>query len=272
MTFWNYQEIRRRVPSEDIIAPYRDEQVQGCAYELRLGHEVCVTSDRTRKAELGENESIGVPSGQFALLLTEEVLNIPNDTLAFISVKFGIKAKGLVNVSGFHVDPGFRGRLKFSVYNAGAQDIILTTGDLVFMIWFCDLKGPTDDLYGGIHQDQMQINSADVQLLQGELASPGQLRAKLEQVELGHTYNKYILTTLVAVLVAIALALWKEPPAHVVFDIKEAVKAELREEWLANHTLESASVRRNPEDEPETRLTEQSSSVTQSNHGPTVPQ
>ena len=57
--------------------------------------------------------------GQFAFLLTDEIVEVPDSAMALISIKAKIKWRGLINVSGFHVDPGFKGRLIFSVYNAG---------------------------------------------------------------------------------------------------------------------------------------------------------
>jgi dCTP deaminase len=56
-------------------------------------------------------------------------------------------------VSGFHVDPGFRGRLKFSVYNAGSESIILGVGERLFPIWFYELPEENEDEYVGRHQE-----------------------------------------------------------------------------------------------------------------------
>ena len=63
---------------------------------------------------------------------TREEVRIPSNVLAFISIKASVKFDGLVNISGFHVDPGFHGRLKFSVYNAGSQPIFLQIGQPAF--------------------------------------------------------------------------------------------------------------------------------------------
>ncbi|WP_418068197.1 dCTP deaminase domain-containing protein [Rhizobium laguerreae] len=79
-------------------------------------------------------------AGQFALLITEESVSVPEDALAFISIRATYKFQGLVNVSGFHVDPGFRGRLIFSVFNAGPSSVHLARGEDCFHIWFADLR------------------------------------------------------------------------------------------------------------------------------------
>ena len=41
-----------------------------------------------------------------ALLITEEQVNVSLYAMAFISMKAGKKLGGLINISGFHVDPG----------------------------------------------------------------------------------------------------------------------------------------------------------------------
>ncbi len=50
-----------------------------------------------------------------------------------------IKFRGLVNISGFHVDPGWKGRLIFSVYNAGPNHVTLQRGEKAFLIWYSTL-------------------------------------------------------------------------------------------------------------------------------------
>lgn len=84
-----------------------------------------------------------MPPGQFAFLLTEEVVHVPLDAIAFISIRATIKFRGLVNVSGFHVDPGYGGRLVFSVFNAGPAPVHLERGEACFLIWFASLDGET---------------------------------------------------------------------------------------------------------------------------------
>lgn len=92
------------------------------------------------------------------------------------------KLTGLLNVSGFHVDPGFRGRLKFSVYNAGPQSIILEVGERAFPIWFCQLSEKTSDVYQGSHQDQKLISPADVMVMQGDVASPAAFKEEVDEL------------------------------------------------------------------------------------------
>jgi dCTP deaminase len=183
MAFWNSEKIKQKATDGSLIAPYDEKRIKHGAYELSLGPEIFITSSTTRtKQNLVPHEQIVIPPGQFGLLLTEETVTIPNEAIGFISIKASIKFRGLVNVSGFHVDPEFSGRLKFAVYNAGSQNIVLAQGQPVFLIWFSDLVGPTTDGYKGDHNNQQRIISDDVMRIQGEVSSPAELKAQIDEI------------------------------------------------------------------------------------------
>jgi deoxycytidine triphosphate deaminase len=152
--FWTSEKLKERLPK--IVVPYDKEAVMSCCYELCVGGEGFVSGDGTHKRLLKEGESIAIPPGQVALVITKETLTTPLDALGFLSLKSGIKLRGLINVSGFHVDPGFEGKLVFSMYNAGTQTIHLSFGSRLFLIWFCTLDGSTRDQYHGVHNHHIQ--------------------------------------------------------------------------------------------------------------------
>ncbi|TPJ38868.1 deoxycytidine triphosphate deaminase [Mesorhizobium sp. B2-5-13] len=143
--FWGNDELKRRL--DDLIEPYEPKLLDRATYRLTIGAEIYVSptgvgSDTKLKTKklLSPGEHFQIPAGQFALLITEEIVYVPEDALAFISIRARYKFQGLVNVSGFHVDPGFRGRLIFSVFNAGPSSVHLFRGEDCFHIWFADLR------------------------------------------------------------------------------------------------------------------------------------
>ncbi len=179
MAFWSSERLRTEATRVNIFDPYDISNIKHGAYEMAVGPEAYITSSES-KILLQEKEILRIPSGQFGLLTTEEVVTVPAMAIGFISIRASIKFQGLVNVSGFHVDPGFRGRLKFAVYNAGSKDIVLERGQKIFMMWFGDLSGPTEDVYN--KPPLYGISSVDVGLLQGEIASPAALKKLVEDM------------------------------------------------------------------------------------------
>lgn len=184
MPFWNTNRLEKECQDQGLITPYREDRVLRCAYELGVGPEAFITSKSDDTTHLLDGNKVKIPPGQFGLLITHEVVYVPETAIAFISIRAGIKFKGLINVSGFHVDPGFRGQLKFAVYNAGSKEIVLDQDQRVFMIWYADLDAASPDPYPPKDQPPSIITSEDVDRLQGEVASPAELKQQMDNMKM----------------------------------------------------------------------------------------
>lgn len=182
MAYLGTKDLEQLLPH--CIDKFNKENIKSVAYELCLGDEVFVTNSKGEIKQIldEKNSQIVIKPGQFALLLTDEVITIPDDILAFISIKFSQKIKGLINVSGFHVDPGFNSKLIFSVFNAGPANIVLDKGSPYFLIWFSKLSTPSTP-YKGKHKDQTSISGDMINNLNGELASPNILLERIRKNE-----------------------------------------------------------------------------------------
>ena len=206
MSFWSSQKLSERIKAEKLIAPYEESAIKSAAYELSLGEECFLTSDPDNtKDKLENHDQVSIPPGQFGLLISEESVKVPLDAIAFISIKAGVKFRGLVNVSGFHVDPGFTGKLKFSVFNAGGQPIVLQRNQRIFLIWYADLDQKTEAAYSGAHQNQSQITGEDVMRIQGEIASPAVLAKRISDLETQFKVWSGVVLTVVLAIFAMSL-------------------------------------------------------------------
>jgi dCTP deaminase len=121
-----------------------------------------------------------VNTGQFAFLLTEESVSVPKNAIALINMRTKLKFKGLINVSGFHVDPGFTGKLIFGVYNAGAQPIFLERRQPIAMIVYADLDRYTSNVYRGDAANRKNIGTHLVQDMTGQVFSPMLLQRQMK--------------------------------------------------------------------------------------------
>lgn len=169
MSFWSGETLATRLPA--LVTPYDPARIDCASYTLTLGAEAFITTDqrlddsadRGLKLSLQPGDQCRIPPGQFAFLLTEEEVQVPTSALAFISMRARWKFRGLVNVSGFHVDPGWSGKLVFSVYNAGPSPIVLSRGAEVFLIWYADL----DQNSGMVKTGSGSMPSIPDQLVEG---------------------------------------------------------------------------------------------------------
>jgi len=194
MSFLSSESVKRELYKH--IDPFDPERVEHGAYELGLGPEVFTTDNETSEL-IYTNQKVVIRPGQMGMLLTEEKLLIPKDIVGFISIKAGIKFRGLINVSGFHVDPGFNGRLKFSVYNAGTENIHLERNRPTFLIWFGHLDNSTSDTYSGDHDSIESIPPKDIAKLQGDIPSPNNLSDRIRSLEESLEWAKKIFITIV---------------------------------------------------------------------------
>ena len=222
--FWSGETLAERLP--ELVEPFSEERIDCAAYTLSIGPEVYVSpTDETAEPNsvtvrsLAPNEAFTIPPGQFAFLLTEEVVSVPSNALAFISIRAKSKFRGLLNVSGFHVDPGFRGQLTFAVFNAGPVTIHLRRGQPIFLIWYAGLDRPTEyKKFGGVR------TGIDVELIasiSGELLSFAGLSKKIKglekeltdrvhSIEKEQTYSRVIASIVLSLIIGFALTWAKD--------------------------------------------------------------
>ena len=206
MSFWRGETLLEKLPG--LIDPFDETAIDCAAYTLHMGKEIYVSPDGTIKSPnrhtkkvLCKGEGFAIPPGQFAFLLTEETVTVPDNALAFISIKGRIKFSGLINISGFHADPGYSGKLLFSVLNAGPKPLHLQRGQALFLIWYADLDGSTKKkkaVRGFNYIQPKLINGISGEILSLQSLSDKQraLEAKLNQQRL-----------LIMVLIPLAVAL-----------------------------------------------------------------
>lgn len=183
--FWSTQRVGAEQQARNLIQPFLNNRVQQGAYELSLSDQALTTPVKISEPNGVADGVLIIEPGQFGLLYSAETVHIPDDVIAFISIKASIKFKGVVNVSGFHVDPGYQGRLKFSVYNAGTETVGLGVGQPAFLIWFADLDQPTVDPYSAPHQHvgQEGLTLEDRLRMRKIVPSPAALDKRLNVLE-----------------------------------------------------------------------------------------
>ena len=208
MSFWRAETLSKRLPALKLIDPYDPDAIDCAAYTLHVGNEIYVSPDqkiknpdRHTKQKLADGECFAIPPGQFAFVSTKETVAVPDDAIAFLSIKARTKFRGLINISGFHVDPGYGGKLLFSVLNAGPRPLHLQQGDALFLIWYADLDGQTENKkkgqgFGGI--DPTLING-----ISGEILSLQSLSDKQRVLEKDMATQKTSTTIMITVLVAL---------------------------------------------------------------------
>ena len=175
--------------------------VQQASYDLRLGAEAYVIGNETPVILDDEEPYLVLKPGQFAMLTTFEKVMMPADHIGFITVRMRYKNQGLVNISGFHVDPTFSGHLKFAVQNVGPSDIYLRYCERTFTIFFAKLDGIISKEREAAGKP---IAIEDLHLLGGSSVTLAQIKREVDQVrQLMLIYAPFALSAFVALLLLI---------------------------------------------------------------------
>ena len=192
MGFWSGERLAQELP-KGLISDFNPKNLDFATYRLCVGEQTFVTADKFGVSAPNEplisvlgdapNHTLRIPPGQFAFLLTHETVRVPSTAIALISMRATYKFKGLINVSGFHVDPGWDGKLLFSVYNAGASEVIIKRLDPLFLIVYADLDQETKQLYNGTSQHQKAINPSLLEGMTGQVFSPLMLQRQVEYLK-----------------------------------------------------------------------------------------
>lgn len=201
--FWSAQRIRTQhaitaifwepeVDSDRDPGGYEldDGRLKAASYNIKMGPEAYVTpvSDTDPKSirKLKPGEAFRIPPGQFAFLLTHEAVRVPPDAIALVALRAReLQFKGLINVSGFHIDPGYDGRLVLAVYNAGPSEVHLRAGQSLFEIFFADLDTKTERPYGSGKSKSplFHIEPEAISAIAGEFETLKGLKNKIEATE-----------------------------------------------------------------------------------------
>lgn len=180
MAFLGGERIKR--DNKDLFEDgfYDKEQVKQTSYDLRLGTEFYISGRKAPEHLSEKNPYVSLRPGQFAILTCHERLTIPPEVMGFITLRNRFKMQGLVNVSGFHVDPTFKGRLVFAVQNVGPNDIRLKYMDPTFTIFFAEVAEPSKKE----RAPRRGIELEDVQQLGGNSITLSKLKKDMDAIKL----------------------------------------------------------------------------------------
>jgi len=128
------REIREHLDRGALIENHAEECIQPASYDLRVG---------SRKA-------VAILPHEHVLVSTIERVTLPDDVAGMVWLRSTLARRGVLFGGGW-VDPGFRGNLTISLYNAGRDPIELEPGQRIAQLIF--LRLPPTSGYAGRYQD-----------------------------------------------------------------------------------------------------------------------
>jgi dCTP deaminase len=143
-------------PNQPLLTDYdaptkwddKNSLVQPCSLDLHIGEifQPGVKPGRPGSAANPKSELI-LRTGQTAIIATEESIHLPGDYAGFGFPPSHISARALLMTNPGHVDPGYGGKLQFTVINMGRADYILRHKDLIVTLLIFQLASQVDADY-----------------------------------------------------------------------------------------------------------------------------
>jgi len=121
-----------------VIAPFDASCLSGAGYDLRLV------------------EGVTILPGQYRLVATLEKVELDEDLVGTLYLRSTLARAGVIGSLAL-VDPGFRGQLTVSLFNAGQKSFSMKGNDRFLQIVFHRLGVKTARPYQGKYQDSQGV-------------------------------------------------------------------------------------------------------------------
>lgn len=209
-TEWINEVSKKEKKRPDEVWKEIEDNFKGITYDLRLG-EQAFTSTKKLPENVRKKGYIQIEPGETALLITYEKVDIPEDYMAFLSLRTAHASKGLINISGFHVDPNWKGKLVFSVYNSAPRPVVLGYKERIYHMFVVQMSGrawPQKKCEPLYHQRRESMSFYNMERLPSEFIEsikgpPISLTALDERLKRTETLVRVLITIFAGILIAL---------------------------------------------------------------------
>jgi len=119
-----------------VIEPFKTDKLQGASYDLRIGSRILISGE-DHERDLPKEKTVSVAPGDFAVVISYEYFEIPQNIAVNIGPKTYLTKKGVILQAGMQIDPGFKGHLIMGFYNSSPRKFVVEyLGDLCSIQFF----------------------------------------------------------------------------------------------------------------------------------------
>lgn len=126
------QELRKVVTEQTYIKNGDPQNCEGMKYDFRVSNRV-LRADFSRPlvftdSVISEQEKLVIEPGEVAFVMTEENLELPENIFCQLSSKRKLSHGGIIVLGGFTIDPNYKGKLIFGLYNISSRKYPIIPG------------------------------------------------------------------------------------------------------------------------------------------------
>jgi dUTPase len=128
MEILSEEELLLAVTDKTFILDGKTESCEGIKYDFTLS-KMALTAELGRPRDIGQSlENAVIKPGEIAFVMTEESLNLPSYIYCQLSTKRKLSLDGIVILGGLIIDPNYKGKLIFGLYNLSSRNYPLLPG------------------------------------------------------------------------------------------------------------------------------------------------
>ena len=143
--------IKEAIKNNTFIINGKLKNAEGLKYDFCMGSLVLkseypkpININKLSEVERGK---IAVEPGEVVFVLSEEILNLPNNIKAILSPKRKLSHDGIIILGGFCVDPLYNGRILIGLYNCSSKPFPLMPGKKLIAALFYKLENDEIDKF-----------------------------------------------------------------------------------------------------------------------------
>jgi deoxycytidine triphosphate deaminase/addiction module HigA family antidote len=134
-----------RAVKDGIIAiePFAPKNLQAASIDLTLNN--ILTTSAGDRIDISRGKGYALKPGHSVTATTKERVELPSDYLGRTGAVARLGSLGIVASSALQIEPGFKGRLQFCLFNAGGSPFHLRALDPVLSLEIIRLSAMPDD-------------------------------------------------------------------------------------------------------------------------------
>jgi len=136
----NYEEILAK--NLFMKGTFDNNSFKNASYDLRIDR-IIVINDKEDRDNV---ETYTIPPQGMVVATSQEIFQLPEDIIAYTTVKNGLSIKGLMVINVGLIDPKYEGPISSALINFGNKPVTIKKNDLFLRITFYEFSKPQIDL------------------------------------------------------------------------------------------------------------------------------
>ena len=121
-------ELLSAIKSGTLITNGREDSCEGIKYDFTLSKMALTVESKMPRDIQQSNEPAVIKPGEIAFVMTEETLALPDNVYCQLSTKRKLSLDGIITLGGLIIDPNYKGKLIFGLYNLSSNNYLLLPG------------------------------------------------------------------------------------------------------------------------------------------------